>query len=293
LPRRAPETVAQLILADLLAERPPPPESFSTFDLKDLPPPNFTSDPEHQSEVIELSSSTGNSAFLVLLTASASDIENKKSLFFPVLVQAQRTFQNLDLAAALSYVDELTGLYNRRFLDVALSNEIARAHRYRAPIAVLFIDLDKFKEVNDTFGHIVGSAILQAASQLFRQCMRDADQLLRYGGDEFVAILPSTNTQGAAVVAERIRASFCDVTFDVSEETGISEAVSISVTTSIGVACYPEVSTDARELVQMADNAMYESKRAGKNKVTVSQPGSQQGQQSHRDGNLRKLPESG
>jgi diguanylate cyclase (GGDEF)-like protein len=118
--------------------------------------------------------------------------------------------------------------------------------------------------------------------------MRDADQLLRYGGDEFVAILPSTHEKGALIVAERIRSSFENHTFDVAQETAVTEATQIHITTSIGLASFPEVSADARELVQLADNAMYESKRAGKNRITIAVPNKQNLNKSHRDGNFGK-----
>jgi diguanylate cyclase (GGDEF)-like protein len=124
--------------------------------------------------------------------------------------------------------------------------------------------------------------------------MRDADQLLRYGGDEFVAILPSTNTSGAQIVAERIRSAFDTTSFNVAEETAIKEATNIHVTTSIGIACYPETALDARSLVQLADNAMYDSKRAGKNLVSVATVHPQGVERvSHRDGLLGKMPKAG
>lgn len=288
LPRRAPESIANQILADIIAKRPPPPENLSEIESKKINPPQYSEIPEIGCTVAELSSVTGNSAFIVLMNHPLTLARERQQQFLPVLNQAQRTFQNLDLAAALSFIDELTGLYNQRFLEVALSNELARAHRYNAPVTVVFIDIDKFKAVNDTYGHIVGSAILRSASKLLRSCMRDADQLLRYGGDEFVAVLPSTHSKGAMIVAERIRSSFDANIFDVAEETSVPEATHIHITTSIGLASFPEVSADARELVRLADNAMYESKRAGKNRITIATPDKQNLNKSHRDGNFGK-----
>jgi two-component system cell cycle response regulator len=293
-PRRLPETIAQQLVQPHIQALPPPPESIGLFDSPNHNQPKLYVRNNLAAEVIALSSSTGNCAYIVLLDVDIPKRETRNQLYFPIMVQAQRTFQNLDVAAALSFVDELTGLYNQRFLDVALTNEIARSHRYRAPLSVLFIDLDKFKMVNDTYGHLVGSAILKAASRLFRSCMRDADQLLRYGGDEFVAILPSTNTSGAQIVAERIRSAFDTTSFNVAEETAIKEATNIHVTTSIGIACYPETALDARSLVQLADNAMYDSKRAGKNLVSVATVHPQGVERvSHRDGLLGKMPKAG
>jgi two-component system cell cycle response regulator len=288
LPRRAPESIASQILDKIIAERPPPPDNFSELESRKVIPPQHLEFPELGCTVIELSSITGNCAFIVLMSRSSFLMRDRQQQFLPVVNQAQRTFQNLDVAAALSFIDELTGLYNQRFLDVALTNELSRAHRYNSPVTVVFIDIDKFKSVNDTYGHIVGSAILRAASKLLRSSMRDADQLLRYGGDEFVAILPSTHEKGALIVAERIRSSFENHTFDVAQETAVTEATQIHITTSIGLASFPEVSADARELVQLADNAMYESKRAGKNRITIAVPNKQNLNKSHRDGNFGK-----
>lgn len=288
VPRRAPDSVAQQELWPLVADRSPPSVSFGPPDIKDVPAPRALVNEVTSRQIIELTSTTGNCAYLVLSVPNLDQASARVTQYFPVMVQAQRTFQNLDLAAELSFVDELTGLYNQRFLDVALANEIARSHRYQTPTSVIFIDLDSFKKVNDTYGHLVGSAILRAASKLLRSCMRDADQILRYGGDEFVALLPSTAHAGAQIVAERIRSSFENAVFDVSMETGITEATDIRITTSIGVACYPEAALDARDLLQRADNAMYESKRSGKNRVTFAQAHAGEPSTSHRDGLLRK-----
>lgn len=288
LPRRPPELVASEFLYQLIEKRPSPPENLNILEFRQSANPKKTEYLASNCQIFELSSPTGNCSYLVFFFKDLKSQVHKQLQFFPVLVQAQRTFQNIDLAAALSFVDELTGLYNQRFLDVALNNEIARAHRYASPVTVLFIDLDRFKSVNDTFGHIVGSAVLKAASRLLKTCMRDADQLLRYGGDEFVAILPNTNEEGSLIVAERIRESFDQHRFDVSEETQIPSAHSLHCTTSIGLASYPAATTDPRELVQLADNAMYESKRAGKNRVSCANPEKLRTEGSHRDGKVNK-----
>lgn len=116
--------------------------------------------------------------------------------------------------------------------------------------------------------------------------MRDADQLLRYGGDEFVAILPNTDEEGGLKVAERIRRSFEENTFDVAKESGVDEATDLHCTTSIGLACYPSSAQEPRDILQLADNAMYMSKRSGRNQVTLAIPSSDEMRSSHRDGAL-------
>jgi two-component system cell cycle response regulator len=288
LPRRPPEIVASEFLYQLIEKRPPPPENLNILEFRQNVNPKKTEYATSNCQIFELASPTGNCAYLVFFFKDLKTHSSRLQQFYPVLVQAQRTFQNIDLAAALSFVDELTGLYNQRFLEVALNNEIARAQRYNYPVSLLFIDLDRFKSVNDTFGHIVGSAVLKAASRLLKTCTRNVDQVLRYGGDEFVAILPNTNEEGALLVAERIRASFDQSRFNVAEETQIPSAHSLHCTTSIGLASYPLATHDPRELVQLADNAMYESKRAGKNRVSCANPEQLRTQGSHREGKAGK-----
>ena len=108
-------------------------------------------------------------------------------------------------ARELIYTDDLTGLYNHRYLQLALEQEIRRSERYGLEFSVVFIDLDYFKNVNDTHGHLAGSRSLREVATLLRQSVREVDMVFRYGGDEFTALLVETDNRGAAVVAERIR----------------------------------------------------------------------------------------
>lgn len=249
------------------------PQSFN-LDLSQAPLPAIHDFSSSHFMVVELKSQTGNAAFVSLLFKNDHCKEIRESSdFYPIILQASRGYHSADVAdwmAALSCVDDLTGLYNQRFLDVALENEIARANRYGTPFSVVFCDLDKFKAVNDVHGHIVGSQILREASLIFRKNLRDSDLLMRYGGDEFVAILPNTQMEGARIFSERIRASFESTLFDVRKETGIESAYNLNVTASIGIASYPTCSLDGKVLVQKADEAMYESKRRGKNCVSLA-----------------------
>lgn len=225
---------------------------------------------EKNTWVIELMSQTRNSAFVVLRRDKKPRLSPKTlELLSPIIVQASRAFQSADVTTTLSFVDGLTGLYNQKFLSVTLNNEIARTNRYGNPVSVLFIDLDKFKGINDTHGHIVGSELLKEASKVFQANVRESDYLLRFGGDEFVAILPSTTLQGATAVAERIRNAFDTTRFDVRAATNIASAHNLHVTTSIGVATYPDCANSYDDLVQRADDAMYSAKHAGKNQVFI------------------------
>lgn len=274
MPRQAPEVVARTYLASQTENLPDAPENFADIDLNRAEPPEIYENPELGCMVVVVSSPTCNMGLLVLLQTPGEGYElgARREELFPLFVQAARAYQSIDVAAALSFVDELTGLYNQRFLEVALINEISRAQRYGSSLSLLFVDLDKFKEINDTNGHIVGSQMIREAAKLLKQNMRDSDYLLRYGGDEFCAILPNTPVAGAQVVAERIRAAFEVAIFDLREITGVETAAGLNVTTSIGVATFPECATEPRELIQGADNAMYVSKRAGKNRITHAPP---------------------
>jgi diguanylate cyclase (GGDEF)-like protein len=165
---------------------------------------------------------------------------------------------------ALSVTDDLTGLYNSRFLKDALHRETKRAVRYKRPLAVLFIDLDGFKSVNDAHGHLCGSRTLIEAGEVIRACARDSDVVARYGGDEFVVVLPDTPADGAVVVAQRIRDRLAARSFLASE------GLDVRLTASVGIAALPDISTDPEPLLQAADAAMYRVKESGKNNYLVA-----------------------
>jgi two-component system cell cycle response regulator len=225
---------------------------------------------EHGITIVELPSRTGNAAVVALIHRSKhNSVLQKLDILSAIVSQAGRSFQTGDLTTALAFVDSLTGLYNQRFLDTTLRSEISRANRYGTPVSVIFIDLDHFKEVNDTHGHQVGSQLLKEAASVFRASVRESDFLLRFGGDEFVVILPSTGAPGALAVAERIRTSFANTLFDVRECTGVATAHNLQVTTSVGVATFPDCAATQEELVRAADTAMYEAKRGGRNRVVA------------------------
>ncbi|MDO3376826.1 GGDEF domain-containing protein [Geoalkalibacter halelectricus] len=151
----------------------------------------------------------------------------------------------------LMYTDDLTGLYNYRYLQVVLEQELRRSGRYYLEFALVFMDLDYFKEINDRHGHLVGSAILREVGQVLRRCVRDTDFLFRYGGDEFTALLVGTEGKGARVVAERIRRELAEHHF--LAERGINARL----TATIGVSVFPQDSEDRTELLNLADRAMY------------------------------------
>lgn len=268
--RIGPETVFAALISKFI-EKGSTVQEQNMPSLEHVPDPFVHNIPERHCVVVELRSQTGNRAFVALFARQSKiNLGARFKDLNPVVTQAARSFHTADVTIALSFVDDLTGLYNARFLKIALENEIARANRYGFPVSVLFIDLDKFKAINDTHGHLVGSRILKEAAVIFRQSTRESDYLLRFGGDEFLAILPNTDIEGAVAVAERMRSSFDGHMFDVRAVTGIETAKDLNVTTSIGVACYPSTARSYQELIRKADEAMYHSKALGKNCVSTA-----------------------
>ncbi len=164
-----------------------------------------------------------------------------------------------------SYIDDVTALYNQRYLPMVLDNEIARAKRSQTAFAVLFLDIDYFKTVNDTCGHLVGSKILVDISEIIQSIVRSSDYAFRYGGDEFVIVLTQTDAQKALVVAERIRKAVEATSFKI--EGGPAD---LKLTVSVGLAGYPEHATSSSQIIQLADDAMYLAKHKSRNTVYVT-----------------------
>jgi len=163
--------------------------------------------------------------------------------------------------AEMSVTDGLTGLYNHRFLIEQLQVEVSRARRYNRPLAVIMLDLDHFKTVNDNHGHIFGDFVLRRVSDVFRGVARAGDTVGRYGGEEFVILV--TDTEGAVLVAERIRQMVEGTDFSYNGQ-------SAEVRISAGVCqAMPGAVRDGNEILRMADEALYEAKQPGRNRVVV------------------------
>lgn len=173
------------------------------------------------------------------------------------------TMLHLQRVEALSVTDDLTGLYNSRYLNQVLRRESKRASRSGRPLSLLFIDLDGFKSVNDSHGHLCGSRALVEAAGVIRRCARETDVPARFGGDEFALVLPDTGSDGAVAVAERIRERI------VAHAFLANEGLTISLTASVGVATLPDVAASAEGLIKAADTAMYRVKDRGKNGVIL------------------------
>lgn len=176
---------------------------------------------------------------------------------------ASLTLTNADLkaeVARLAFFDTLTGLANRRELALCLTREVARSVRTNEPLSVAVVDIDHFKDINDTFGHLAGDEVLRGVAQAILGSVRDVDLVCRYGGEEFVVVLPSCATVSAVAVMERVRAAVAEV--------GRGKITQVRV--SAGIATEAGEECNGERLLSRADDALYQSKRAGRDRVTIS-----------------------
>lgn len=171
-----------------------------------------------------------------------------------------------DLLQKVEYMaitDSLTSLYNRRRFHMVLNKEYERTKRYATPLTVVMLDIDHFKKVNDKFGHQAGDAVLKETAQMIQKSIRDIDVAFRYGGEEFVIVLPNTEKNDASVVAERMRKKIAEHEFQ--------ELSGGHITISIGIAGIPDEDISSEErLIQCADIALYQAKQNGRNRVETS-----------------------
>jgi diguanylate cyclase (GGDEF)-like protein len=177
---------------------------------------------------------------------------------------ALRTLGKFAEVEDLVYLDDLTHLFNSRYLELVLDKEFRNASKSERPFSVLFLDLDYFKSINDTHGHVVGSKLLVEVSRVLKNCIRDNDVACRWGGDEYVVLLRGTDSGGALKVAERIRRAI------ESHRFLAREGFSLTITTCIGVAAYPEHALDKNTLIDFADRAMYRGKKGTRNIIYMA-----------------------
>jgi len=162
----------------------------------------------------------------------------------------------------LAVIDELTGVHNFRYFTERLTEERRRSERYSLPLSLIMVDIDWFKRTNDTHGHEVGNVVLKELVGVIKECIRDTDRLCRYGGEEFIVILPQTSSPDALVISKRIREKV-----DAHEFGGYNGAPKLHVTVSVGVTSYPDNGLRTEELISAVDSALYQAKGSGKNQV--------------------------
>lgn len=195
----------------------------------------------------------------------------EREVFLYLVGQAAASVENIalhELVSEQAVTDDLTELANNRAFREQIDREAARAVRFGLDLSLLILDLDDFKSVNDSYGHPQGDAVLWTIGRILREESRGIDQPARYGGEEFVVALPETDEEGALELAERIRERIASTEVDLVDGAG-----TISVTASVGLATQSGAAVDVRRLIGAADTALYEAKRAGKNRVVVARGG--------------------
>ncbi|HTY07783.1 MAG TPA: GAF domain-containing protein [Candidatus Edwardsbacteria bacterium] len=176
-----------------------------------------------------------------------------------VAVENARLYEQTE---QLAVTDGLTGVFNHRYFQQFLTSELNRAKRYRHALSLIMLDIDHFKNVNDTKGHPSGDRVLQQVAGVLRNQARDVDLVARYGGEEFMVVLPETGKREAQIIANRIRVQIRDYTFKDEHQKDLSR-----ITVSLGVASYPEDGADKNELIDYVDKALYRAKAAGRDQV--------------------------
>ena len=187
--------------------------------------------------------------------------------------QAATTINRANVYAEIlkhATLDALTGFYNRRQLEERTKQEIASSRRQKTPLCAIMTDIDFFKKVNDTYGHAVGDLVLKSVSKVMRSQLREYDIAGRYGGEEFVILLPFTKIEEAKMVAERLRKSIENKSIDISKINPDAQEKEIHVTISSGIYQLKDEDKE-QDLIQNADKALYEAKNSGRNKVVINE----------------------
>ena len=216
--------------------------------------------------VITIRACSAIQGYVVLFNNHGCDLPDDNSLrrLSLLLDHSEQAFENAlryKSMNSLVYIDELTELFNYRYLDVVLERETRRVKRYGSSLSLIFLDVDNFKNVNDTHGHRIGSLVLKEVGALLKQMVRDIDVVIRYGGDEYTIILVEAGLSEASLVSERIRLGIERHIF------AQGEGLDIRISASLGYACYTLHATDKKQLLELADQAMYRGKEGGRNRV--------------------------
>jgi len=212
-------------------------------------------------------------AILQLYSKSKSLFNSENTYTIKLFVDiAKPIISNIQALNALrkkASTDILTTVYNRDFLNAYLENQLKVADAAKHSVSMVIIDVDNFKNINDTYGHLIGDRVLSTAANIMLNCVRKNDGVARYGGDEFIVVLPSTDTDTAYIIAERIVNEIAAL--KISSIDGVEIP---SITCSVGISTYPDHCRSMEHLISTADSALYEAKRCGKNCVKIYNPSS-------------------
>jgi diguanylate cyclase (GGDEF)-like protein len=219
--------------------------------------------------IIKINVKSETKAYIILLSGTKDGDFTKERIKHTsfIIRETALAFNNLDQymgAKELAYIDDLTNLYNSRYLYLILDREIKRSKRFKSTLVVLFIDLDKFKAINDAHGHLVGGKVLIEMADVLLKCVREIDTVVRYGGDEYIVVLTDTDVKSGRMVAERIRSAIEKHIFLKKEN------LKIKLTACIGLAAFPKHASTKKELIHFADMAMYMGKETTKNAVYIA-----------------------
>ncbi len=209
----------------------------------------------------------GEKGFFLLARKTPPAFSNEDVQFIETLAASMMTiiknYQLYEKQVQLATTDGMTGLYNHRYFQEALSREISRARRYGDPVSLCYMDIDHFKIFNDTYGHQIGDEVLKLVAATITRSLRDTDIACRYGGEELVAILPGTPLEGGFAAGEKIRKAIAALKFPVGGKN-------VRITISGGISCYPLNADNKQALIEAADAALYQAKEGGRNQTRVS-----------------------
>jgi diguanylate cyclase (GGDEF)-like protein len=210
-----------------------------------------------------------------LLNYRGSNLTEYTTAFLNVLADyaaiAIENARSIERIQELTIIDDCTGLYNSRHLTSVLERELERSRRFQLPFSLVFMDLDRFKLVNDRYGHLAGSWLLGQVAQTVKQNIRGIDSAFRYGGDEFIILLPQTGKDAALEVTRRLLRAMRESSYPRSEAS--SEPLDLNVRASFGLASYPEDATTAHEIIRIADEMMYLVKNSTRDNIAIAQLG--------------------
>jgi diguanylate cyclase (GGDEF)-like protein len=236
---------------------------------------DFETGPVHSAIAIPLRSRQKNLGVIELLNYRVSNLSDYTMAFLNVLADyaaiAIENARAIERIQELTLIDDCTGLYNSRHLANVLDAELERSRRFQLPFSLVFMDLDYFKLVNDRSGHLVGSWLLGKVAQTIKQNIRGVDSAFRYGGDEFIVLLPQTGKDAAIEVTKRLLYAMRESTYPRSE--GDTEPLELKVRASFGLASYPEDGTSRNDIIRSADEMMYLVKNSTRDGIAIAQRG--------------------